>query len=273
MSTRDSVMRVARTTHDSKALEVVTRAGFLGYGIFHLAVGWLALQLALGHPTGESDQSGAFQLLAGQPFGRVLLVVIIIGLVAMAVWQLLLAAVGHREESGHRRTFERIASAGRAIVYGALAYTAAKVVAGAHPSSANQQQNATAGILAHPAGRVLVVVAGLAVLALGVGLVVYGARKLFEKRLMTGRMSGRTRTLTLRLGQVGYVAKGIAFAIVGLLIAVAALRHDASRSRGLDAALHELAAKPYGVFLLVLIAAGFAAFGVFCFLQSRYRKV
>jgi hypothetical protein len=273
MSTRESAVRVARKTHDSKSLEVVTRAGFLGYGVFHLVVGWLALRLALGHPTGASDQSGAFQFLASQPFGRVLLVVIIIGLIAMAVWQLLLAAVGHRQERGHRRTFERLASAGRTIIYGALAYTAGKVVAGAHPSSADQQQNATAGILAHPAGRVLVVVAGLAVLALGIGLVVYGARKLFERRLMIARMSGRTRTVAVRLGQVGYVAKGLAFAIVGLLIAVAALRRDASRSRGLDSALHELAAKPYGVLLLVLIAAGFAAFGVYCFFQSRYRKV
>lgn len=273
MSTGESAVRVARRTHDSKSLEVVTRAGFLGYGVFHLVVGWLVLQLALGHPTAESDQSGAFQFLAGQPFGHVLLVVIIVGLIAMAVWQLLLAAVGHREERGHRRTFERLASAGRAIIYGALAYTAGKVVAGAHPSSANQQQNATAGVLAHPAGRVFVTLAGLAVLAIGIGMLVYGARKQFQRRLMTGRMSARTRTVTVRLGQVGYVSKGIAFAIVGLLIAIAALRRDASRSRGLDSALHELAAKPYGVFLLILIAAGFAAFGVYCFLQSRYRKV
>src|SRR3954447_11212343 len=151
MSVRESAVRAARKTRNSKALEVVTRAGFIGYGVFHLVVGWLALQLALGHPTGASDQSGAFQFLASQPFGRVLLIIIIVGLIAMAVWQLLLAAVGHREERGHRRTFERLASAGRTILYRALASPAAKAAAGPRPSSASQQENVTAGILAHPA--------------------------------------------------------------------------------------------------------------------------
>ncbi len=252
MSARESVVRAARRTNNSTSLEVVTRAGFLGYGIFHLVVGWLALQLALGNATGESDQSGAFEFLASQPYGRVLLVAIVVGLVAMAVWQLLLAAVGHRDERGHRRTFERLASAGRAVIYGALAYTAGKVVVGAHPSSESQQRNATEGLLSQPAGRTLVAIAGLAVLAIGIGMVVYGARRDFEKRLMISRMSGRTRTTAVRLGQVGYVAKGVAFGIVGLLVAVAALRRDASRSGGLDPALRTLAGRPYGELLLVL---------------------
>jgi hypothetical protein len=273
MAAPEAAVRLARQAHNSKPLEVVTRTGFLGYGVFHLTVAWLALQLALGHPAGESDQAGAFRFLAGQPFGRVLLLVIIVGLIAMAVWQLLLAAVGHRDEKGGRRTAERLASLGRTIIYSALAWTAGKVVAGARPSSASQQEHVTAGVLAHPAGRILVALAGVAVLALGFGLLVYGVRKLFERRLMIARMSRRIRKTTVRLGQLGYAAKGFAFGVVGLLITGAAVDGDASRSRGLDAALRELVGKPYGVVLLALIAAGFAAFGVYCFFQSKYRKV
>ena len=273
MTTTQSARQTAQRAARSDVLEVLTRTGFVGYALFHLAVAWLSLQIALGHPAGEGDQSGAFQTLVAYPFGKALLIVVIVGLAAMALWQLLLAAVGHQAEQGHARTFERLVSAGRTIIYGALAWTAGQVVLGAPPSSAGQQQTATAGILAQPAGRWLVGLAGLAILALGVGMAIYGYKKAFEKRLRTSHMTGRTRRSAVRLGQTGYLAKGAAFAIVGVLLAEAALTNDASKSRGLDAALRTLAAQPFGALLLIVVAAGFASFGVYCFYQARYRKV
>ena len=273
MTTTHSARQTARRVAHSDVLEVLTRTGFVGYALFHLAVAWLALQIALGHPAATGDQSGAFQTLVAYPFGKALLIVVIVGLAAMALWQLLLAAVGHQAERGKARTFERLASAGRTIIYSALAWTAGQVVAGAPASSAGQQQNATAGILAQPAGRWLVALAGLAILALGIGMAIYGYKKAFEKRLRTSQMSGRTRRTAVLLGKFGYIAKGAAFAIVGVLLAQVAITNDASKSRGLDEALRTLAAQPFGTLLLIVVAVGFAAFGVYCFYQSRYRKV
>jgi hypothetical protein len=273
MTVVQTARRTARRAARSGVLEALTRIGFVGYGLLHLAVAWIAVKIALGHPAGEGDQAGAFQYLAGQPLGRVMLVVTIVGLVAMAAWQLLLAFIGYREERGFSRTAERVASAARTVVYAALAWTAYKVVLGKPTSNAEQAQRATAGVLAHPAGLWLVALAGIAVVAIGVGLVVYGARRKFEKRLMLARMNRPARRTAVRLGQVGYVAKGIAFGIVGVLLFQAATSHNPAKSRGLDAALRWLVGQPYGPFLLVLTALGLAAFGVYCFFQARYRKV
>jgi Domain of Unknown Function (DUF1206) len=272
-SARRTAQRTARRAARSGPLEVLTRVGFVGYGLLHLAVAWLALQIALGHPADEGDQAGAFRYLAGKPFGRFLLVVVVVGLVAMAVWQLLLALIGHRDERGFSRTAERLASACRTVIYGALAWTAYRVVAGNPTSNAQQAQNATAGVLAKPAGTWLVAIGGLAIVALGIGLIIYGARKKFERRLLLARMRRRSRHAAVRLGQVGYIAKGIAFGIVGVLLIQAATSHNPAKSRGLDAALRVLVHQPFGAFLLVLIAIGFAAFGVYCFFQARYRRV
>jgi hypothetical protein len=272
-----SLAQSARTTagkaRNSRILEMSARAGFVGYGVLHLAVAWLAVQIAFGHATEEGSQSGAFRLLSHQPLGRPLLVVVVVGLLAMAVWQLLEAAVGNRAETGGRRTAERVLSAARAVVYAALAWTALRVLTGTPTSSAGQQEHATAGVLAHPAGRVLVFIAALVVVGVGIGLFAYGVGRMFERKLTTGRMSYGIRKLVVGLGQVGYIAKGIAFGIVGLLVAGAAVQRNAAKSNGLDGALHTLAGKPYGQVLLVAIAAGFAAFGLYCFFQSRYRKV
>lgn len=266
-----SALSVVRRAGHSTTLEAMTRAGFVGYGLLHLAVAWLALEIALGHRAATGDQSGAFRLLARQPLGRPLLWCIIVGLAAMAVWQLTLAIAGHRSE--RHRTFERVVSVGRVVVYVGLAWTAYRVAAGAVVSSAGEQQAATAGVLAHPAGRLLVTIAGLAVVGLGIGMAVYGIRRAFVPKLNTGRMSWPMRQLAVQLGRAGYIAKGVAFAIVGLLLIQAAVTYDASRSSGLDGALRTLAAKPFGVVLLALVALGFAAFGAYCFVQSKYRKV
>jgi len=272
-SLAQSARSTAGKARNSTILEVLTRAGFVGYGLLHLAVAWLAVQIAFGHTGQEGSQSGAFRLLSHTPFGRPLLIAVAVGLLAMAVWQLLEAAVGHRDETGGRRTAERVLSAARTVVYAALAWTAFQVQAGAPTSSAGQQRQATAGVLAHPAGRALVILAALVVVGVGIGLLVYGAKRMFERRLKTGRMSYSTRRLVVGLGRLGYVAKGVAFGIVGLLVFVAAAQKDAAKSSGLDGALHTLAGKPYGQLLLVAIATGFAAFGLYCFFQSRYRKV
>lgn len=273
MTAVNTVRRSARRASNSSLLVGLTRMGFAGYGVLHLAVAWLAVQIALGHAKDSGDQSGAFRTVAGQPFGKFILVLIIVGLGAMAIWQLLLAFNGHHDKRGGARVFERVASAARAVIYTALAVTAEKVVTGAPASSADQQQSATAGVMASPAGILLVALAGLIVLAVGIGMVWYGWKHKFEGKLLVSRMSARTRSLARNLGGAGYVAKGIAFGIVGLLLLDAAVSHNPAKSRGLDSALHTLVLQPFGVLLLIAVGVGFAAFGLYCFFQARYRKV
>ncbi|WP_238008193.1 DUF1206 domain-containing protein [Dactylosporangium sp. AC04546] len=255
----------------SPALRYLSRVGFVGYGLLHLALAWVAAQIALGRSGQEGDQSGAFRTLAGQPFGEVLLWFVIVCLVALAIWQAVLAVWGHRDTQGKERLAERVFSAARVVIYLALAFTAGKVVAGAPQSSAEQQQQATAGLMAKPAGEWLVGLIGVAVLAFGIGMLWYGLKRRFLRKLEFG--GGRSRSAAIRAGQVGYAAKGVAFGIVGYLLIEAAVKNDPAKSRGLDAALHTVAGQPYGRFLLLAIALGLAAFAVYCLFQARYRKV
>ncbi|MEV1328791.1 DUF1206 domain-containing protein [Micromonospora costi] len=273
MSLTHSAGATASRTADSRWLELLARAGFIGYGIVHLLFAWLALQIAFGTSSDDGDQSGALRTLAAQPLGTVLVVATAVGLLAMAIWQALEAAVGHRAERGRERTWERLASLGRTLVYLYFAWTAYKVSSDAGSNSADQQEALTGRAMESSGGRWLVGLAGLVLAAIGVGLVIYGLVKRFEKHLKTGEMSPGTRQLARRLGIAGYVAKGVAYAIAGVLVIVAAVTYDPEKARGLDAALRTLREQSYGTVLLTLVALGIAAFGVYCFLQSRYRKV
>jgi hypothetical protein len=255
-------------------LAVTTRAGFIGYGLVHLLFAWLILQVAFGRPADEGDQSGALRTLADQPLGKFLVVAVAVGLLAMAVWQLLEAAAGHRADRGKERTLERVASAGRTAVYLYFAWTAVKVYQAAGESSADKQQKLSTDVMtSSAAGRWWVGLAGVALAALGAGLIWYGVVKRFEKHLLTGEMGPVARTVARRLGVVGYVAKGVAYGIAGILLTVAAVTYEPEKARGLDATLRTLREQAYGTVLLVLMALGIAAFAAFCAVQARYRQV
>jgi hypothetical protein len=268
----DQAREAATQVAEHPVLEALARIGFVGYGVVHLLVAWLAVQIAFGRPAPEGDQSGALRTLAGQPFGRVLVVAVGVGLAAMALWQALEALVGHRSERGGVRTAERWLSVGRTAAYTYFAVLAVKAL-NAGPSSADSQQSITTKLLGAPGGRALVVALGLALAGLGAGLIWYGVTRHFDKHLSHEGMGPSMRRAVGGIGTVGYTGKGLAYGIAGVLLAVAAITYDVDKARGLDAALRELAGQPYGTALLGLVAIGLAGFGVFGLLQARYRKI
>jgi hypothetical protein len=154
----------AEQAGDSTSLEWLARGGLIAYGVVHLLVGWLALQIAWGTSAGTSaDTSGALTTLAQQPFGKVLLWVIVVGMVALALWQTSEAIWGHPDRDRAKRIRKQVTSGAKAVVYAALAVSAALVALGSGTSSSQSQEQATTGVLARPGGRVLVVASGLVI--------------------------------------------------------------------------------------------------------------
>jgi hypothetical protein len=266
--------RKAEQAGDSASLEVLARAGLIAYGVVHLLIGWLALQLAWGASGSKSaDTSGALRTLADQPFGKILLWLVAVGLVALAFWQASEAIWGYRNRDGAQRVRKQVTSGAKAVLYAALGVSAASVALGSGSSSSQSQQQTTSGVLAWPAGQVIVVVTGLIIICVGVAGVVKGVNKSFREEIDTSSMSPDARKGVARLGQVGYIARGVALGVVGGLLSYAALTFDRQQVQGLDGALQTILAQPFGRFLLTAVALGFVAFGLFAILQSRYRRM
>ena len=264
----------AEQAGDSKALEVLARVGLVAYGVVHLLVGWLALQIAWGLARSDSaDTSGAMKTLADQPFGQVLLWLVAVGLAALALWQASEVIWGYRNLEGAERVRKQITSSAKAVIFAALGYSAGAAALGAGSSSSQSQQQATSGVLGWPGGRVIVIVAGLVIIGVGVASIVKGVKKSFAEEIDTSPLPPTLRTAAARLGQVGYIAKGLALGVVGGLLSYATLTFDPQKAQGLDGAMQTILAQPFGRFLLTAVALGFAAFGLFAILQSRYRRM
>jgi hypothetical protein len=266
----------ARRAGNSDTLENFARVGLIAYGVVHLLVAWLAIQLAWFGGGGESaDQSGAMSTLAESPVGKPLLWLLAVGLIALAAWQAaeVLRWRSGWSASGKART-KALKNSGKslvkAVVYAALAVLAIRFAAGSGQSSSQSQQETTAGVFSWPGGQFLVGAAGLVLIGVGAWHVRKGFNKHFMKQIDTSEASPSALRLVTRLGQIGFPGKGVALAGVGVLLIWAAVTFDPSKARGLDGALHAILDLPFGQILLTLVAIGIAAFGAFCFVRARY---
>lgn len=265
----NSAAGAARRAKNSDAVRVLARGGYAASGVLHVLVGWLAVQLALGQPTGQADGSGAFRALAQAPGGALLLWAVAVAFGALALWQLVTALVG--VPNAQHQAVARAKSVAKAVLYGVLATSGAQYAQGAG-GSGSSEESMTAGVMAVPGGRWLVGVVGLVIVAVGGYHVVKGLRKKFLDDL-AGTGGRSVRPVVVQLGRIGYVAKGIALGVVGGLVVAAAATADAERAGGLDEALRAMRDQPYGSVLLLVTGLGIAAYGGYSFARARFARL
>lgn len=261
----------ARRASDSSAARALARAGLTARGVLYILIGWVAFLVAVGQTSRQADQQGALQLLAGKPYGVVSLWLLAIGFAGYALWRLSEAAFGVAGEGSGAGP--RLKSLVRALIYAGFAYLTFKVISGAQGSQTSKQQDLTATVMHHPGGRWLVGIVGLIIVIAGVALVAEGLRRKFLKNLQTSRMSPRTRRIVEWLGITGTAARGLVFALAGVLVIEAAVTYQPAKAGGIDKALLTLRNQPFGEFLLILAALGLVVFGIYGLFEARWRKV
>jgi hypothetical protein len=238
------------------------RSGLVVYGCVHLLVAALSLRLAL---TGDRTSSrGALAQLVDEPWGPLVSGALIGAFAGLALWQLLVALIGYRNLRGRRRALMRAGAACRVVGYGYLAFGIARLsVHRSSQGSGSSPRAASAGLLAQPFGRVALVICGLVVVGIGVGQVVFGVRAQFLDQLDDGAETGDRRRLIVFLGYTGYVTKGVAFAVVGLLVSWAGASNDPRKTGGLDHSLERLLGHTWGAIAVAVFGAGVGCFGLY----------
>jgi hypothetical protein len=265
-----TVKTAARAAQDSPVFRTISRIGYVVLGIPHIVIGVIAILIATGAAAGDADQNGAMERIREAPAGAFLLWVIVIGLSALAVWQVAEALLEDDPDTKKKWGY-RVKFAGTAIAYLAIAGTALVYALGGQSDSSESSESFSAQLMATPVGLAAVGLIGLIVLAIGVAFIVRGFTRAFEKHL--DLPSGRARTGIVTFGVVGYVSKGIAVAVAGVLFIVAAFTHDPATTGGLDDALRALAELPFGSVILWVVGAGLVIYGIFCFARARYARM
>ena len=256
----------ASAAQDSRVFEILARIGYIVLGIVHIVIGVIAISIVTG-AGGEADQGGAMEQIRDTPIGVLLLWVIVIGLLALAIWQIT-EAVLERNPDTKMKWGYRIKYVGTAVAYLAIAWTALVYALGGESDSSEASQSVSAWLMATPGGVIVLDLIGLIIGGVGIAFIIRGFTRGFKKHLALPDEPAETGIVTF--GVVGYVAKGIAITIAGALFVIAAVTQDPEKAGWLDGALHALAVLPFGDVILWMVGAGLVIYGVFCFARSRY---
>lgn len=269
--------RTAHRAAGSRGITMLARVGYAAKGVVYLIIGFLAAKLAIGQGGSATDQKGALQTIYEQPFGKFLLAVVAIGLLGFAIWSFI-QAIYDTEGKGRdaKGIIGRIGYAAVGVGYGLTAFGAFSLVAGTGSGgqgSTASTQDWTARLLKLPFGVALVVIVGLIVLGIALYLYSKAATGKFQNKLNLASVSAQVKKFLIFLGRLGYAALGVVFTIVGIFMIVAAVQFNPKQAKGLDTALKELLHLPFGPLLLGIVALGLIAYGIYSFVEARYRRV
>ena len=260
--------RWGRQVHHSAPFDVVVGLGLMTYGLVYLLVAAIAVRLAVTGQRGADTPYTALDDMAETAAGEAILWVTAFGLGALTLWQLF-ETVWRRDpdENPIGKAFGRTGSIFSAIGYLALGVSAVRVAAAGRLAREGRRTPPTAASsVAEWALRIGVVVAGVVLLVLAARSIYRGARARFRDDLKPG-----APTLVVRLGQGGYIGKGVTFAIIGGLMIWTAVG-DRVGTPGLQTIFRLLNLSPSGGILLILKAVGFALFGVYCLAWAANRR-
>ena len=255
-------------------VERFMRFGYIVRGVIYLTIGVLALRLAFGIRGAAMSQTGAIVMIGHQPFGRVLLVSVCIGLVGYSLWSAVCAVLDPLRE-GHSTggLVKRAGFASSAVAYATLLVVTIRSLVGTKPHAVTSYAW-IAGLLAKPYGPWLMGIIGLATIAGAiVGEIVPGMRGSFRSDLDLARRSRSEHRWAMRLGRIGIITRGIVFAIIGIYFVAAAFHANPHHQTGTDGALLGLARQPFGLALLGGAGLGLIVFGVFSMMCARWWRM
>lgn len=259
----------------ARGIDAIARFGYIARGAVYISVGGLSLLAAWAPAQRAESPIGALQTWAHGPMGALLLCAIAVGLLAMASWRFLQAALdADRVGDATDALMRRAGKAGEGVVDVGMALSILHVVIalGAREDVDDQAraQVLAQQVLALPGG-------GLVLVAVGAGVAASGVSNMW--RAATGRFTqdldcdGRHAFLAGLVGRLGLFSRGFALVAVGALTALAGLQARAEYARGFGGALEALKGQPVGPALLAALGIGFLAYGLFSFAKAFLRRI
>ncbi len=249
----------------------MAKAGYAAKGFIYLLVGGLATRAAFWTGGRTTDAKGAMLELADSPGQMAILGLLAIGLACYGVWRLLASFLDAENQGKDGKGIAtRIGYFVSGMVHFGLCVAAVRFLMGSGGGGGDDTAGWTAKLMSQPFGRWLVAGAGAAVGGVGIGQWISAAKGSYRRKFDLDGQAARRRTSINRIAKLGLGARGVVFLIMGFFLIQAALTNNPDEAKGMAGAFRELAAQPYGAWLLGITAIGFVCYGIYCGIIAAY---
>lgn len=257
-------------------IKYIARAGYAAKLVAYCMLGVLVIMSALSsfqqeHPT----KRDVFQELAQQPYGAIMIWLIIVGFVCYAIWRWVQSSLNPEDSSeGWKAIIRRIFYVISGAIYLSGAYLAYRVVsADSSGTSSDNKERWTRQLMEHDWGVWVVGAIGVIVIVFAFIQFKNAWKQDFMDKFDCDNMSGSEQDTCKTVGRFGFLARGIVYVIVGGFFVRSALTHDPDKVIGLQQAFQTIVEQPFGQILLTITGVCLFSFGIFCGFEARYRAV
>ena len=250
----------------------LARIGYASRSVVYLIIGSFAILSGLGQG-GETDSKGALRVLLQQPFGKVLVGILIVGLLGYVLWRLIQAFL---DTDSHGRSMKglaiRISLLASAVTYGILAVYALSLL-GLADSGGAESSTSIADRIAGIVGTKPVLLAMVLIFA-GVAIAhwVKAYRRRYADHLDTAEAP---MDIVHPISMLGLFARGIVFAIIALLLFYRFMTFSPSDTTppGFNEALDFVQGLPAGSLLLIALGTGLLLFAAYSACEAIWRRI
>lgn len=256
-------------------MEALARFGYITRGFVYALIGILTLCAAFGIGGKTTGTNGALQMIARQPFGRILLALFVVGLLGYVFWRFVQAI----KDPGNKGidckgSILRLGYGASGLFYLGIAYNAVSLLLGdGSINNTKTKQDWTAMLMQQPFGRWLVGLVGAIVIGVGFYKIYLAYKVKFHRKHNLDKLGAIQKKTLVHISRFGIASRGVVFVMTGFFIVNAAKNYNPQEVKGLDGALLTLARQPYGKVLLTIAALGLIAFAVCSLLKVRYRQI
>lgn len=259
----------------ARALEWASRLGYAARGLVYLGLGAIVFLAAVDLTPKARGAKAMLAAWADWPLGLVLVAAVAMGLLGFACWRALQAVFdADRHGTSPKALAVRIGQAISGLIYGGLGLWALELLDEVEDvGEADEEQaahGAAASVLALPHGEILLLLAGAALLGVGLGNVIQGLKQDFAKRLSC---DDKVCRWVVPMAKMGYVARGLATMPAGIFLIEAGLDARSRDVRSWGEALQAVESQPFGSWVLALLALGLVAFGLFGLVEAAFRRI
>ena len=257
------------TTAVKNNFHTFAKLGYVARGVVYFVIGGLAVLVALGEGGETTNSKGAIEQIMAQPFGNLLLILLVIGLLGYVAWRFTQSI---KDTDDHGTSAKGLAVRAGLFISGVthllLALWTIKLLIGM--GSGGSSGNMSEQWLSADVRQILVGLAGAIFIGVGCAHLFKGWTARFERYMDIPADKNQWAQPICRFG---LIARGVVWLIVGGILIRSSLMFGSDDVKGMADALDWLHEGAYGNWLLGSVAVGLVAFGVYSILEAIYRRI